>query len=89
MCFLPCQAECTVCVYYFNVFLGVAGSGVSERADDVQSVSGFCVNVVCMLFECHPSVECYSKDFGAMCDWGGVCCLVLLVVVFCFLACEV
>ena len=33
------------------------------------SLFGFCVNVICMLFERHPSVECDSKDFGTVCDW--------------------
>ena len=57
---------------------------MSEGADDVQSVFGFCINiiiiyvyvgwiflfiVVCMLFEHYPSVDCDSKDFGAVCRY--------------------
>ena len=39
-----------------NVFLGVTVCSVCECADDIQPGFGFSVNVLCMLFECHPSV---------------------------------
>ena len=63
---------------------------MSEGADDVQSVFGFCVNVVSMLVERHPSIECDSKDFGAVCDWYGcvVKCYLWLCFVFCVVRCN-
>ena len=39
-----------------NVFLGVSICSVCESSDDIQPGLGFSVNVLCMLFECHPSV---------------------------------
>ena len=52
-------------VYCCNVFLGMSVSGVSERADDIQSVFGVCVDFVCVFFDV---IECDSKGFGALCD---------------------
>ena len=58
-----------VCSDY--VFLGVTVCSVCECSDDIQPGFGFSVNVLCVLFECHPSVQCHSKDCGSVVDRDG------------------
>ena len=50
------------------VFLGVTVCSVSECSDDIQPGFGSSVDVLCVLFECHPSVQCHSKDGGSVVD---------------------
>ena len=54
-----------------DVFLGVTVCCVCECSDDIQPGFGSSVNVLCVLFECHPSVKCHSKDCGCVVDWDG------------------
>lgn len=64
-----CVCECRSNVLFIdccNVFLGVPVGSVGEGPNDVQSVFCFSVDVVCVLFERHSTIECNSKDGGCV-----------------------